>query len=106
MTAAMPEGNSHLFNRTRQIEAGRIVVVALITLAYWRGLLSLPVLFVAIAIGLYPLAKTGLVDLWQERKIGTELFVTIATGIALAGQEYIAAAVLMTMFRKASSFSC
>ena len=93
----VPGGNPSLFDRTRQIEAGRIVAVGIITVAYWRGLVPLPVLFVAIAIGLYPLAKAGLRDLWREHKIGTELFVTIATGIALAGEEYIAAAVLMTI---------
>ncbi len=92
-----PASDDSLFNRTRQIEAGRIAVVGLITLAFWRGLVPLPVLLVAIAIGLYPLAKTGLLALWHERKIGTELFVTIATGIALAGEEYIAASVLMTI---------
>lgn len=95
--ADVPGNGESLFTPTRQIEAGRIIVVGLITLAYWRGLLPLPVLCIAIAIGLYPLAKTGLRDLWQQRKIGTELFVTIATGIALAGGEYIAASVLMTI---------
>lgn len=50
-----------------------------------------------LAIGIYPLAKTGVVDLWLRGRIGTELFVTIATAIAFAGGEYLAAAVLMTI---------
>jgi Zn2+/Cd2+-exporting ATPase len=36
-------------------------------------------------------------DLVRERKIGTEIFVTIATIIAMLGREYIAGAVLMTI---------
>ncbi len=41
--------------------------------------------------------KTGLIDLFTERKIGTEIFVTVATIIAMIGKEYVAGAVLMTI---------
>ena len=92
-----PADDRTLFTPTRRIEAARIVLVAILTLLYWRGLVPFPVLLVAIAIGVYPLARTGLTGLWHERKIGTELFVTIATTIALLGGEYVAAAVLMTI---------
>ncbi len=95
--ARLPEDDGILFTRTRRIEAARIVSVGIITLLFWRGLVPFPVLLIAIAIGLYPLARMGLLDLWHERKIGTELFVTIATLIALLGGEYVAAAVLMTI---------
>ena len=93
----MTSDDGTLFTRTRRIEAARIVIVGLITVIYWRGLVPFPVLLIAIAVGVYPLARTGLQDLWSERKIGTELFVTIATMIALIGGEYVAAAVLMTI---------
>ncbi len=95
--APPPSADGTLFTRTRRIEAARIVLVAILTLLYWRGLVPFPVLLVAIAIGIYPLARAGLLDLWHEHKIGTELFVTIATAIALLGGEYVAAAVLMTI---------
>ena len=91
------DGHAALFTRTRRIEAARIVVVGLVTLVFWLDVVPLPALLVAIAIGVYPLARTGLVDLWRARKIGTELFVTIATLIALLGGEYVAASVLMTI---------
>lgn len=84
-----------LITRERWIEIGRILLVGLITLLYWQGVLPLPVLLIAIPIGLYPLVKTGVLDLIHERKIGTEIFVTVATVIALIGGEYVAAAVLM-----------
>ena len=86
-----------LLTRERWIEIDRIVIVGILTLLYWRGVLPLPVLFVAIAIGLYPLLKKGLIDLFKERKIGTEIFVTVATIIAMIGHEYVAGAVLMTI---------
>src|SRR5215210_526587 len=86
-----------LLTRERWFEIGRIVIVGIITLLYWRNLLPLPALWVAIAFGLYPLVKTGLRDLIKERKIGTEIFVTIATMIAMIGGEYVAGAVLMTI---------
>lgn len=86
-----------LLTRERWIEIGRIVVVGVITFLYWRGLLPQPVLYAAIALGLYPLLKTGVLDLIRERKIGTEIFVTVATIIAMIGGEYVAGAVLMTI---------
>src|SRR5215203_6020226 len=86
-----------LLTRDRWFEIGRIIVVGIITLLYWRTVLPLPALWIAIAFGLYPLVKTGLRDLIKERKIGTEIFVTIATTIAMIGGEYVAGAVLMTI---------
>ena len=91
------EDRAPLFTPARRREAARIVVVGMVTLLYWRSLLPFQLLLVAIAIGVYPLARTGLLDLRHERKIGTELFVTIATIIALLGGEYVAASVLMTI---------
>ena len=88
---------SALMTRERWFEIGRIGIVGLLTLLYWRGLLPLPALFATIAFGLYPLVKTGVLDLVRERKIGTEIFVSIATVIAMIGGEYVAGAVLMTI---------
>ena len=99
MTSAAqpPAAEASLFTPHRQREAARIVIVGIVTALFWRGVVPMPVLLGAVALGLYPLAKGGLVELWRERKVGTELFVTIATLIALAGKEYVAASVLMTI---------
>ena len=86
-----------LMTTSRWVEVGRIVGVGIVVLLYRAGAVPLPVLFAAIAIGLYPLVKVGVVDLVHERKIGTEIFVTIATVIAMLGREYVAGAVLMTI---------
>ena len=86
-----------LMTRDRWIEVGRIVLTGLIALLYWRELVPLEVLWVAIAVGLYPLVKTGILDLIHEHKVGTELFVTIATLVAVLGGETVAGAVLMVI---------
>ncbi len=86
-----------LMTRERWIEVGRIALTGLIALLYWQKLVPLPVLWLAVAIGLYPLVKTGLLDLIHERKIGTEIFVTIATLVAVFGGDTIAGAVLMVI---------
>lgn len=67
------------------------------TLLHWLGYAPSWVLFAAVAVGLYPLVKTGVRDLVRERKIGTEIFISVATCIAIAGREYVAASVLMTI---------
>lgn len=94
-----PPSDDHvsLFTPKRRREAVRIVIVGVLTLLYWRSVVPFPILVIALAIGLYPLARGGLLDLWHDRKIGTELFVTIATLIAVLGGEYVAASVLMTI---------
>ena len=81
----------------RWVEVARIVVVGAVVGLYRFSVVPLPVLLAGVAVGLYPLAKIGLLDLIRERKIGTEVFVTIATLIAMLGREYIAGAVLMVI---------
>ena len=57
-----------LMTRERWIEVTRIGITAIVILLYSQGLLPLPVLFAALAFGLYPLVKIGLLDLIHERK--------------------------------------
>src|SRR5215204_4297956 len=86
-----------LLTPERWIEVARIILTGFVILLYWRGVLPLWCLWAAVAVGLYPLVKTGLLDLLRERKVGTEIFVTLATLIALIGGEAIAGAVLMVI---------
>ena len=86
-----------LMTRERWIEVGRIVLTGAVALLYWQQLVPIYILWTAVAIGLYPLVKTGLTDLFTERKIGTEIFVTIATLVAVFGGETVAGAVLMVI---------
>ena len=86
-----------LMTHERWIEVGRIGLTGAVALLYWQQLVPLYVLWAAVAMGLYPLVKTGLSDLLTERKIGTEIFVTIATLVAVFGGETVAGAVLMVI---------
>jgi cation transport ATPase len=76
--------------RQRWFEIAVIVVTGSAALLYWLGLLALALLYSAVALGLMPLATTAVRDLVRERKIGTELFISIATVIAMVGGEYVA----------------
>ena len=86
-----------LMTHERWIEVGRIVITGLVALLFWQTLVPIQILWLAVAIGLYPLVKAGLLDLIHERKVGTEIFVTIATLIAVLGGETVAGAVLMVI---------
>lgn len=86
-----------LLTQERWIEIVRILLTGLIALVYWLGLVPIQVLWIAVAVGLYPLVKTGALDLLHEHKVGTEIFVTIATLVAVLGGETVAGAVLMVI---------
>ena len=92
-----PDVRTRLLTRERQLAIARIGLVALITVLYWQGFAPLAILLVAIAAGLYPLIRDGVRKLLQQRKVGTEIFVSIATIVAVGGGEYMAASVLMTI---------
>lgn len=59
--AGRDNGHTPLFTRERQLELGRIALVGVITAAYWRSAVPLWLLLAAVAVGLYPLLKAGLV---------------------------------------------
>src|SRR5215210_128161 len=92
-----PPGLLGLMTTERWLEVARIVGVAAVILLYRGGLVPLPILLVAVAVGLYPLVRTGVLDLVHEHKIGTEIFITLATLIALIGGEYTAGAIIMVI---------
>ncbi|MHB1147782.1 MAG: heavy metal translocating P-type ATPase [Lutibacter sp.] len=73
----------------------RILTVGIASLLFSLEIISIPILLIAMAFGLYSLVKTALQDLLKKRKIGTELFITIAVFISVLGQEYLAGAVVL-----------
>ena len=73
----------------------RIVTVGLASLLFFLEIIPLPVLLLAMAFGLYSLVKVAAVELYTERKIGTEFFITIAVIISVVGKEYLAGAVVL-----------
>jgi hypothetical protein len=80
------------FSRQFIWEIIRIIVVGIASLLFYLSVIPLPVLLAAMAFGLYSLVKTAFSDFTKERKIGTELFITIAVIVSVLGKEYPAGA--------------
>jgi heavy metal translocating P-type ATPase len=83
------------FSRQFLWEIVRIITVGIACLLFYFDVIPLPILIVAMAFGLYSLVKTAVLDIIKERKIGTELFITIAVIISVLGKEYLAGAVVL-----------
>src|SRR5215218_7347072 len=83
------------FSRQFLWEIVRILTVGIASLLYYLGIIPLPVLLIAMAFGLYSLVSTAAKDLIKERKIGTEIFITIAVIISVLGKEYLAGSVVL-----------
>src|SRR6266542_3331863 len=83
------------FSRQFIWEIVRIVTVGIASLLLYLNIIPLPVLLLAMAFGLYSLVKTAAIDLFKERKIGTELFITIAVIVSVLGKEYLAGSVVL-----------
>ncbi len=83
------------FSRQFLWEIVRILTVGLASLLFYFEIIPLPLLLAAMAFGLYSLVKTAATDLIKERKIGTEIFITIAVIISVLGKEYLAGAVVL-----------
>src|SRR5829696_1831666 len=86
---------SQFFSRHFFWEIVRIVVVGMASLFFFLGVIPIPVLIAAMVFGLYSLVKTAVNDLVKERKIGTEIFITIAVIISVVGKEYLAGSVVL-----------
>ena len=86
-----------ILTRERWIEIVRIAGVGAVIGLFKLGVAPLPVLLLAIAVGLYPLVKKGSLDAIREHRIGTEIFVTLATVISVIGKEYAAGAILLVI---------
>ena len=83
------------FSRQFLWEIVRILAVGIASLLFYFTIIPLPVLLAAMAFGLYSLVKVAATDLFKERKIGTEIFITIAVIISIFGKEYLAGAVVL-----------
>jgi heavy metal translocating P-type ATPase len=83
------------FSRQFLWEIVRILTVGVASLLFHLEIIPLPILLGAMTFGLYSLVKTAAIDLYKERKIGTEIFITIAVIISVAGKEYLAGSVVL-----------
>ena len=83
------------FSRQFLWEIIRIATVGAVSLLYFMNVIPLAVLLTGMLFGLYSLVKTAAIDLYKERKIGTEIFITIAVIISVLGKEYLAGSVVL-----------
>lgn len=83
------------FSRQFLWEIVRIITVGTVSLLFYLQLVPLPVLLAVMLFGLYGLVKTAFTDLIKERKIGTELFITVAVIVSVLGKEYLAGSVVL-----------
>lgn len=83
------------FSRQFFWEIIRIITVGIASLLFYLEIIPLPVLLAATAFGLYSLLKTAILELIRERKIGTELFISIAVIVSVIGKEYLAGSVVL-----------
>jgi len=89
------EFSKTFFSRQFLWEIIRILTVGIVSLFFYLDIIPLFILLIAMAFGLYSLVRTAILDIIKERKIGTELFITIAVIISVVGQEYLAGAVVL-----------
>jgi heavy metal translocating P-type ATPase len=82
-------------NKQFMWEIIRILTVGLASLLFYFSVIPLPLLLAAMLFGLYSLVKAAFEDLVKEKKIGTEIFITIAVSISIIGKEYLAGAVVL-----------
>lgn len=82
------------FSRQFIWEIVRIISVGIASLLFYLNLIPLPVLLAAMVFGLYSLVKAAFLEL-KEKKIGTELFITVAVVISVVGKEYLAGSVVL-----------
>lgn len=83
------------FSRQFLWEIARILTVGIASLLFYLDIIPLPILIITMAFGLFSLVKTAALDLIRKRKIGTELFITIAVIVSVIGKEYLAGAVVL-----------
>jgi heavy metal translocating P-type ATPase len=83
------------FSRQFLWEIVRIITVGVASILFYLKIIPLPFLLAVMIFGLYSLVKAATIELYKERKIGTEFFITIAVIISVVGKEYLAGAVVL-----------
>lgn len=81
--------------KENKFEVARIALMAILMTLFYFSLVPVPVLLIGLVFGVFGLAKEAVEEFIKERKIGTELYVTIAVIVAVLGKEYLAAGVVL-----------
>ncbi|MBI5399555.1 cadmium-translocating P-type ATPase [Candidatus Saganbacteria bacterium] len=81
--------------KEHKLEVARIVILAVLSGLFSLSVIPFPVFLAGLVFGLFGLAKEGIAGLFKERKIGTEIYITIAVIVAVLGKEYLAAGIIL-----------
>lgn len=76
------------------IEASRIILLAVLLTAFYLGM-PLWILVIGILFSVLRLAKEAVTELIKERKVGTEIYITVAVAAAIFGKEFFAAGIVL-----------
>jgi heavy metal translocating P-type ATPase len=76
------------------LDVSRIVLLAALLVAFNFGL-PFWVFIAGVLFGVYGLATEAVMGMFKERKIGTELYITVAVAVAIFGKEYFAAGIVL-----------
>lgn len=81
--------------KEHRLEAIRIASLGLLSALFSFSIIPVTVLLAGLIFSLFGLAKEAVEDLIKERKIGTEIYITIAVIVAVVGKEYLAAGIVL-----------
>ncbi|MHB8710140.1 MAG: heavy metal translocating P-type ATPase [Minisyncoccota bacterium] len=81
--------------KEHKLEVIRIAALGLLSALFAFSIIPVPVLLAGLVFSIFGLAKEAVVDFVKERKIGTEIYITIAVIVAVVGKEYLAAGIVL-----------
>lgn len=90
----MPKIISDIIKEHR-LDVARIGTLGLLVGLFYFSVIPLPVYFAGLVFGISGLAKEAIEGLLKKRKIGTELYITIAVVVAVLGKEFLAAGIIL-----------
>jgi Cd2+/Zn2+-exporting ATPase len=81
--------------KEHKLDAARIVALGLLVGLFYFLYIPLPIYIAGLIFGISGLAKEAIEGLLKKRKIGTELYITIAVVVAILGKEFLAAGIIL-----------
>lgn len=81
--------------KANKFEASRIGVLAVLIALFYFSIIPIQILLAGLLFGVFGLAKEAILEFLKERKIGTELYITVAVIVAVLGKEYLAAGIVL-----------
>ena len=81
--------------KANKFEASRIGILAVLIALFYFSIIPIQILLAGLLFGVFGLAKEAIMEFLKERKVGTELYITVAVIVAVLGKEYLAAGIVL-----------